>query len=551
MENRPQEKTWETQQKIWNILCSEHYKALGLLDLREHQITFPVLYGKSNLWREDAKYPYEKVLEEMVEKWVAPSFQDTFRSCASADTIRENMNVIGKYSFQVFNKMDQIECGTYYWFDKEREIVLVAVDDRREELERDPVTGALSRDGYMHHAAQILKENDKGRFAVLYFNISRFKAINDMFGYETGDLLLRQGMNAIRTSYLKPVLLARMEADHFVALVEKKNLDYSRLTELLHSVYQKGNLKVDIYGRCGIYLIPEDCTLTVSEMNDRAKLAKTEIRNQYVQPYAVFQEEIKENYEQNSIAIGQIEDAIRNEEIQVYYQPIYDAHTEKIVSAEALARWNSEEHGMILPGKFIPALEESGHITLLDTCIHQKVNEFLEKRKEQGQPTVKIAMNLSRMDLMDETIMKRILGSVQNSDEQKQMSFEITESAYTNISSFGMNFLKTLHNGGTAILMDDFGSGVSSFSTIQEYEFDILKLDMGFTRKIGTNPKNDSIIISVIDLAHRLDMRVIAEGVETREQADFLKANGCDYFQGYYFSRPVPQKEFEQLLEKN
>ena len=343
-----------------------------------------------------------------------------------------------------------------------------------------------------------------------------------------------------------------MEADRFAILVEQKNLDYTRLTELLHTVYEKADMKVDIYGICGIYLVPEHCTLSVSEMYDRAKLAKNWIKNQYVQPYAVFQEQMKADYEQTSIAISQLEDAIKNGEIQIYYQPIYDAHTEKIVSAEALARWNSAEHGIMLPGKFVPALEESGHITLLDTCVHHKIYDFLRDRKAKGMPTVKIAMNLSRMDLMDDSIMQLILKDIRDTEEDvKQVSYEITESAYATISPAGMDFLKTLHKSGTSILMDDFGSGVSSFSTIREYEFDVLKLDMGFTRRIGTNIKNDNIIISVIDLAHRLDMKVIAEGVETREQADFLKENGCDFFQGYYFSRPVPQDQFEALLERD
>lgn len=552
MEKQLREERKSTEKRIWDILCKEHYKALGLLDLKSRYISFPVLYGKDCGWNGDTQYQYEKVIDDMIERWVDPSCQKAFRRCTSLETVRENMTVAGKYCFQVYNKSDETECGTYYWYDKEKEIVLIALNDMREEQEHDPVTGALNREGYMHHAAKILASNPDEKFAILYFNISRFKTINDLFGYETGDLLLRKGINSLRSSFLRPLLVARMEADRFAILVEQKNLDYTRLTELLHTVYEKADMKVDIYGICGIYLIPEHCTLSVSEMYDRAKLAKNWIKNQYVQPYAVFQEQMKADYEQTSIAISQLEDAIKNGEIQIYYQPIYDAHTEKIVSAEALARWNSAEHGIMLPGKFVPALEESGHITLLDTCVHHKIYDFLRDRKAKGMPTVKIAMNLSRMDLMDDSIMQLILKDIRDTEEDvKQVSYEITESAYATISPAGMDFLKTLHNSGTSILMDDFGSGVSSFSTIREYEFDVLKLDMGFTRKIGTNAKNDNIIISVIDLAHRLDMKVIAEGVETREQADFLKENGCDFFQGYYFSRPVPQDQFEALLERD
>lgn len=552
MEKQLREERKSTEKRIWDILCKEHYKALGLLDLKSRYISFPALYGKDSWWNGDTQYPYEKVIDDMIERWVDPSCQKAFRRCTSLETVRENMTVAGKYCFQVYNKSDETECGTYYWYDKEKEIVLIALNDMREEQEHDPVTGALNREGYMHHAAKILASNPDEKFAILYFNISRFKTINDLFGYETGDLLLRKGINSLRSSFLRPLLVARMEADRFAILVEQKNLDYTRLTELLHTVYEKADMKVDIYGICGIYLIPEHCTLSVSEMYDRAKLAKNWIKNQYVQPYAVFQEQMKADYEQTSIAISQLEDAIKNGEIQIYYQPIYDAHTEKIVSAEALARWNSAEHGIMLPGKFVPALEESGHITLLDTCVHHKIYDFLRDRKAKGMPTVKIAMNLSRMDLMDDNIMQLILKDIRDTEEDvKQVSYEITESAYATISPAGMDFLKTLHNSGTSILMDDFGSGVSSFSTIREYEFDVLKLDMGFTRRIGTNAKNDNIIISVIDLAHRLDMKVIAEGVETREQADFLKENGCDFFQGYYFSRPVPQDQFEALLERD
>ena len=550
MEKQLREEQGNIQQKIWNILCRDHYMVLGLLDLKSGYISFPVLCGKNESWDGGAQYRYEKVLKDMMDERVDLACRKVFGRCASIETIRENMEVGGKYCFQVYNQSDQMECVTYYWFDREEKIVLVAVDDMKEEQERDPVTGALNRKGYMHHAAKILAANPEEKFAMLHFNISRFKTINDLFGYETGDLLLRKEMNSLRNSFLQPILLARMEADSFAALVEQKNLDYARLAELLHSVYEKVSMKVDIYGICGIYLIPEHCTLSVSEMYDRAKLAKNWIKNQYVQPYAVFRDQMKADYEQTSIAISQLEDAIRNEEIQIYYQPIYYANTEKIISAEALARWNSEKHGVMLPGKFVPALEESGHITMLDTCIHHKVYKFLQERKLKGLPTVKIAMNLSRMDLMDDNIMRLILEDIKSTGEDEpQVSYEITESAYTTISQAGMEFLKTLHSRGISILMDDFGSGVSSFSTIREYEFDVLKLDIGFTRKIGTNAKNDNIIISIIELAHRLGMRVVAEGVETREQADFLKENGCDYFQGYYFSRPVPQEQFEVLLD--
>lgn len=260
---------------------------------------------------------------------------------------------------------------------------------------------------------------------------------------------------------------------------------------------------------------------------------------------------MREDYEQRSIALLHLDDAIQNGEIKVFYQPIYDAWTGKVVLAEALTRWFSCEFGNISPAKFIPILEESGYITKLDSYVYQSVYGFLEKRQREGRRNVDIGVNLSRMDLMDKHIMEKILNDVRTSELPRgSISYELTEPAYAGVFEDGNRFLTQMHAAGAKLLVDDFGSGVSSFSTIRDYDFDILKLDMGFVQKIGLNRKNNNIIISLIELAHRLVLKVIAEGVETKEQADFLKNYGCDYFQGYYFAKPMPQEEFEALLDK-
>ena len=418
-------------------------------------------------------------------------------------------------------------------------------------METDSVTGVLNRTGFFHRVRKFLENNPEQDYAIAYFNIQRFKTVNDLFGYEEGDALLRRAANTLTVSFLNPLAVARLEADRFVVLTKKKDMNLERLPELLHRTYNKGAIKLDIYGKCGVYFIPRHCSLSVSDMCDRAKLAKSTISNQFVQPYAVFSEQMRADYEQRSIALLHLEDALKSGEIKVYYQPIHDARTGKIVLAEALTRWFSCEFGSISPAKFIPVLEESGHITRLDSFVYHTVYELLEKRQKEGKRNVDIDVNLSRMDLMDKNIMESILNDVKTSELPRgSISYEITESAYAGVSEEGKRFLEEMHAAGAMLLVDDFGSGVSSFSTIRDYDFDILKLDMGFVRNIGLNRKNNNIIISLIELAHRLDLKVIAEGVETKEQADFLREGGCDYFQGYYFSRPMPQEEFEALLDE-
>lgn len=418
-------------------------------------------------------------------------------------------------------------------------------------METDSVTEALNRTGFFHRVRKFLESNPEQDYTIAYFNIQRFKTVNDLFGYEEGDALLRRAANTLAVSFLNPLAVARLEADRFVVLTKKKDMDLERLPELLHGTYNKGAIKLDIYGKCGVYFIPRHCSLSVSDMCDRAKLAKSTISNQFVQPYAVFSEQMRADYEQRSIALLHLEDALKSGEIKVYYQPIHAARTGKIVLAEALTRWFSCEFGSISPAKFIPVLEESGYITRLDSFVYHTVYELLEKRQKEGKRNVDIDVNLSRMDLMDKNIMDSILNDVKTSELPRgSISYEITESAYAGISQAGNRFLEEMHAAGAKLLVDDFGSGVSSFSTIRDYDFDILKLDMGFVRNIGLNRKNNNIIISLIELAHRLDLKVIAEGVETKEQADFLRENGCDYFQGYYFSRPMLQEEFEALLDE-
>ncbi len=174
----------------------------------------------------------------------------------------------------------------------------------------------------------------------------------------------------------------------------------------------------------------------------------------------------------------------------------------------------------------------------------------MENRYKNGKKIVRVAVNLSRMDLMDDEIMDLIIDDVKDERYSKQMvNYEVTESAYANVSGKGTNFLKQLHDNGVKLLIDDFGSGMSSFSTLRDYNFDVIKLDMGFVQKLGENKKYNNIVMSIIELAHRLDMKVVAEGVETKEQADYLKEYGCDYLQGFYFSKPLPEEEFAKLLD--
>ena len=533
-------------------LLQDKYRMIAVLDIQEKTV-----FVRKHTFDDmelvcDQPLEYREFIEKLCEHRVEKKDREWFVTSTRLDYMEENLQMAGTYSLTVYNEERGAERYTYRWLDKEYREVLIAVEDRTVEMEKDPLTGYLNRSGFLRKTEHILKKNaDQYRFAVIYFNIRKFSGLNDVYGYENGDKIVRSYMDRIQNSVLRPLALGRVSADRFHALVDVKNLELSELGKLLQYPVRIRGEQVEIYGRCGIYYIPEHCDLDVSQMCDLAKMAKNKISNQYMQPYEIYQEDMKTEYGQKNRALLNLEKALEQEEFVVCYQPVVDGQTGEIVSAEALVRWNSSGAEPMVPSVFVPELEDSGYITKLDTYIDQTVHRFQEERYRQGKRMVPVAVNLSRMDLMDGRMTERIFTEIQETKIPKQyFRYEIIESACTIISTQGEEFLESLRQQGVQIFLDDFGTGVSTFETVRDYTFDALKLDMGFVKKIGKDQKSDAIVVSIIDLAHRMGMKVVAEGIENQQQSDFLRAHGCDYLQGFYYYKPMSAEEFSKLLDK-
>ena len=533
-------------------LLQDKYRMIAVLDIQEKTV-----FVRKHTFDDmelvcDQPLEYREFIEKLCEHRVEKKDRDWFVTSTRLDYMEENLQMAGTYSLTVYNEERGAERYTYQWLDKEYREVLIVVEDRTVEMEKDPLTGYLNRSGFLRKTEHILKKNaDQYQFAVIYFNIRKFSGLNDVYGYANGDKIIRSYMDRIQNSVLRPLALGRVSADRFHALVDVKNLELSELGKLLQYPVRIRGEQVEIYGRCGIYYIPEHCDLEVSQMCDLAKMAKNKISNQYMQPYELYQEDMKTEYGQKNLALLNLEKALEQEEFVVCYQPVVDGKTGEIVSAEALVRWNSSGAEPMVPSVFVPELEDSGYITKLDTYIDQTVHRFQEERYCQEKRMVPVAVNLSRMDLMDERMTERIFTEIQETKVPKQyFRYEIIESAYTIISTQGEEFLESLRQQGVQIFLDDFGTGVSTFETVRDYTFDALKLDMGFVKKIGKDQKSDAIVVSIIDLAHRMGMKVVAEGIENQQQSDFLRAHGCDYLQGFYYYKPMSAEEFSKLLDK-
>ena len=540
-------------QKIYQ----KDYENIIIIDAkREKMIKTDVLSSviSDYLKKEEA---YEGYRSYSSHRAVVESERERFKKCVELSAIKEGLRKDRQYFFTIHetDKTGEVRLKrySYIYIDERVDIIVGAREDITEFSEKDVLTGGYNRRGFIRITERLLNEvPDRTKYAVLFFNVKNFKAVNELFGVESGDVALQNIFKTLTHSKLSPVITARVESDHFVCLIEKKNLDFEELTSVCDNKFIKDGKCMNLIIRCGIFYV-EEKPMKISGMIDRAKLAKRYITDEYVQPYMIYDHSMQVAYVDKAKLAGELQEGIAKEQFKVYYQPVIDTKTGKIASAEALIRWIHPNKGFISPALFIPALEENGHISELDFYVLKKVWQFINDQCENNKFVVPISVNLSWMDFYDEIMMEKILKEMDRFREngrEHMARFEITETSYAAIRENRSGILESLRIKNAKILLDDFGSGFSSFGMLQDYDFDILKIDMSFIRKIGENPKTKSIVHSIIGMAHEIGIKTVAEGVETEEQVSFLRQSGCDYIQGYYYSKPLPEEEFVEFLEK-
>ena len=540
-------------QKIYQ----KDYENIIIIDAkRENMIKTDVLSSVISdcLKKEEA---YEGCRSYSSHRAVVESERERFKKCVELSTIKEGLREDKQYSFTIHetDKTGEVRLKrySYIYIDERVDVIVGTREDITEFSEKDVLTGGYNRWGFIRTTERLLNEvPDRTKYAVLFFNVKNFKAVNELFGVESVDVVLQNIFRTLTHSKLSPVITARVESDHFVCLIEKKNLDFEELTSVCDNKFVKDGKRMNLIIRCGIFYV-EEKPMKILGMIDRAKLAKRYITDEYVQPYMVYDHSMQVAYVDKAKLAGELQEGIAKEQFKVYYQPVIDTKTGKIASAEALIRWIHPDKGFISPALFIPALEENGHISELDFYVLKKVWQFISDRCENNKFVVPISVNLSWMDFYDEIMMEKILKEIDRFREngrEHMARFEITETSYAAIKENRSGILESLRIKNAKILLDDFGSGFSSFGMLQDYDFDILKIDMSFIRKIGENPKTKSIVHSIIGMAHEIGIKTVAEGVETEEQVSFLRQSGCDYIQGYYYSKPLPEEEFVEFLEK-
>lgn len=427
---------------------------------------------------------------------------------------------------------------------------------------KDALTGLESYEIFLDKLQREIDTIGDDKIAIVYTDIKHFKYINDTYGYKVGDSLLKEfvGEFAKNNDYI--LCAARVYSDNFVAASRIKPNLFTN--EAFRDMIYQMNLEREAKFRekylnsrlqfcTGISILDKnsrshDAETAVSNANLARKVAKEMESNSCV----LFDQSMMEGIKREVEITSGIPKALEKKEFQVYFQPKMDTDTLDLIGAEALVRWQKPDGKFIYPDEFIPLIERSGQIVDVDYYVYREVFRFLAERLKEGKKVVPISLNVSRMHLNRTDFLDYVGALLQEYEIPCSLiEFELTESIYLENTERALELIKGLHKMGIKVSMDDFGSGYSSLNLLSKLPIDIIKLDRVFLKE-GEMQESDRIIIScVVDMARKLHITSLCEGVETQEQSNYLKEVGCQMQQGFYFSKPVPRETFENFMEES
>lgn len=443
---------------------------------------------------------------------------------------KQRLNLMGDLSIS-FNKMLDYLLGLSY---------------------RDWRTGLLNAEGFDRYAAVCLRENTGAApdsYFILSVNINDFRHYNSLYGWQKGDELLQKVANFLREKCAPGELCARLYADRFVCLLRGESPgSVSERLNVNSSGKWEGTTSRTYLFRQGVYEIT-DPSFTVREMRQRAAFACASIKDDPLHASVSFDEKMQKIYQQGQMVLRDFEEALQQHRFVVYYQPKVDLRQDKITECEALVRWQYNESELVPPGSFINMLESNGLITALDCYVARQVCEQLRQGLDKNQPVVPVAVNFSRVHLLDNDFVSHLQEILKEYNiSTKWFQVELTETAMYDNKEATLRLMRNLHQAGFSVAIDDFGSGFSSLNFLKNIPFDVLKIDKMFLDDFN-NGKTRYLLEDILSIARHFNLKTVAEGVELKEQADFLKQYGCDMIQGFYYYHPMPFTDMLQAVK--
>ncbi|WP_225446106.1 EAL domain-containing protein [Paenibacillus rhizovicinus] len=387
--------------------------------------------------------------------------------------------------------------------------------------------------------------------AVVCLDLDRFKIINDTLGHSSGDTLLVMVASRLQEILAPDELIARMGGDEFMFAFSQANCEEAavkRVKDILNVFSEPLNLNgydFHLTASAGISIYPKDGH-NLEELMITADTAMYSAKSRGLNTYALYSPDMNITTRERIVLESSLRKAIENNEFRLHYQPQVDISTGELKGVEALVRWMHPIKGLIPPNDFIPIAEETGLIHQIDTWVLRTACRQNKQWQDEGLPPFRVSVNLSSMEFLDEGLVDVVKSALDESGlDPKYLDLEITETMTMNVEH-AIPMLRNLHSLGIQISIDDFGTGYSSLSYLKNFSINRLKIDQSFVRDISKEENGTSIVSVIIAMAHSMNLEVVAEGVEEKEQLRFLQVQKCDEVQGYYFSRPIPAEEFGQ-----
>lgn len=578
-----------------NLLLRQVARQMGLDAIcvrhrvgEEYKFTYPYRCFMGDYVLEDQEMTFTKEAWESTLKRIREN--GGFICCSNVEDIEDaelrstcKKNGIHSYArCSYFEKDEYIGSVDFVSFTQEREwtkedkqtiqavtnvissylLKMKAYEDASDTIERltgfDSITGLYKYEKFLELAEEYLKTAAHGQYAIVYLDFSNFKYINEMYGYEVGDSILKACADGAKKFTNHFIMGSRVFSDNLVCLL---NADGWTTEQMVHAIengskqfsdkIQSEYLESNVVCAIGLYPFRVDGNeILLKNIISNANLARKEAKKPERAGCVVYDESMGRKLLKEVEYANDMENAFRNHEFAVYMQPKIDLKGHALIGAEALIRWIKPNGEIIFPDEFIPVFEKNKSITLLDYFVYDEVCKYLADRIRRGERVVSVSMNISRVHLqsIDEMVfyIKGLLHKYQV--PPKYLEFELTETMSNEKVEDTVKLLTKLRELGVRVSMDDFGSGYSSLNVLPKLPLDGLKLDKEFLKDFDTDPDEKIIIPSIIDMAKKLKLNVVCEGVETKQQVEFLRDVDCDIAQGYYYSKPVPLDVFSSML---
>ena len=443
---------------------------------------------------------------------------------------------------------------------KERNIELEQANERLQQLAmRDPLTALPNRNFLRQQLEQTLLQAERSRkiFGVLYFDLDCFKYVNDTYGHQVGDELLLAATKRVKQVIRQKDVLARVGGDEFVLLIDDASeaaffgIIAAKICRTLRAEFIIDGFELHISCSVGIATYPHsgrDYEELMKNADSAMYRAKESGRNNY----KFFSVEMNMQVDQQFAIERDLRLALERGQLELYYQPKYNLNSKEVIGAEALVRWNHPSKGFLRPDSFLAIAEQSELIIDLGDWVRKEICRQLSHWQAAGLELVRISINVADKECAKNRVLQNILDQVMSYNiDANLLELELTEQTLSKGIRNEITDFKILEHMDIHLALDDFGTGNTSFECLKDLPIDVLKIDRAFTQQLVGNVKVAAITTTIIELAKRLDIRCIAEGVESEDQVAFLRENGCEYAQGYFFSEPLAADEFSQLLKKS